>query len=188
MGLSTCHGEVNVCQDLGVEQGAVQHTAGVIYSVTLAERIEAVALTRVSLPRHRQGIENRAMLSNIRAIGLPCNPEFGIYESDVERCVVDDKLGTFDEVEELIGHILETRLTNKCLVGNTVNRDGALVDIPIGLQVDMKMSTCQSTSDDFHRANLDNAVAIRDRHTGGFGIQHNDPVAGRLLAHALIQP
>ena len=55
-GLATGHGQVNVGQDLGVEQGAVQLTARVVDTIAFAQRIEAVALARVTGPCHGQGI------------------------------------------------------------------------------------------------------------------------------------
>src|SRR5690606_30341070 len=61
-GLATGHDQVDVCQDLGVEQGAVQITLGVVYAVALAQRIEAVALIGVLIPGAAAATDDRARI------------------------------------------------------------------------------------------------------------------------------
>src|SRR5690606_25361319 len=84
MSLSAGHGQVDVCQNLGIEQGAVQIAAGVIDPVALAERIQAVALTRMALAGHQQGIEHRTMIGDVGSILLAQQRELVINEADIE--------------------------------------------------------------------------------------------------------
>src|SRR5690606_3235394 len=60
--LPACHRQVDVGENLGIEQGAVQFATGVVYSVALAQRIQAVALAGVSLTSHQQRIEHGTMV------------------------------------------------------------------------------------------------------------------------------
>lgn len=134
IGLPASHRQVDVGEDLRVEQGAVQFAVGVVDAVTFAQRIEAVALARMTLARHHQGIEHRAVIAHVGAFALPQQGELVVDEANVERRVVNDQLGALDELVEFIGDFPEARLVGHVFVGDAVNRDGAFVDLAIGLR------------------------------------------------------
>lgn len=143
-GLPAGHGQVNVGQDLGVKQGAVEFTAGVVDAIALAQGIEAVALARVTLAGHHQGIEDRTVLGDVRTVGLPHQGKFIVDETDVERRVMDDQLGAIDEFEELIGHFGEARLALEEFVSDAVDANRALVTVAVRLQVDVEVAAGQA--------------------------------------------
>ena len=70
-GLAAAHREVDVRQDAGVEQRAVQVAAGVVDAVALAERIEVVALARVHAARERERVEDAAAIGDACARSRP---------------------------------------------------------------------------------------------------------------------
>lgn len=171
-GLATGHGQVDVGENLRVEQGAVQFTAGVVDAVTFAQGVKAVALPRVAFPGHHQGVEDAAVLRDVSAIVLPHQGEFVVDEANVERRVMDDQLRAFDELEELVGHFGETRLADEEFVGDAVDADRALVTFAIRLQVDVKVPARQAPTDQFDTADFNDPVTIGHRHAGGFGIEY----------------
>src|SRR5690606_15182871 len=86
---------------------------------------------------------------------------------------MDDQLGAFDKLEELVGNLAKARLVGKKRIGNTVHRNGAFIDLPVRLQVDMEMPPGELAAQQLDTADLDDAVAIGDRHAGGFSVQYH---------------
>ncbi|CRR36568.1 hypothetical protein PAERUG_E16_London_17_VIM_2_04_14_05141 [Pseudomonas aeruginosa] len=172
-GLAAGHRQVDVGEDLGVEQRAVQVAAGVVHAVALAQRIEVVALARMALAGHQQGIQHRAVLGHVRAVLLAQQGELVVDEADIERRVVDDQLGAADEFEEIVGDLAEARLVLQVFVGDAVDGDRPFVDLAIGLQVDVEVATGQAAPLQLDTADLDDPVTIGHRHAGGFGIQYD---------------
>ncbi len=108
------------------------------------------------------------MLSDISPVLRPHQGKFVVDEANVERCVVNDQLRALDELEEFIGDFGKPRLADQKFVGDTVNTDRAFVTFAIRLQVNVKMPTGQAATDQLDTTDLDDAVTIRHRHTGGF--------------------
>src|SRR6185312_13591457 len=106
------HGQVDIGQQLRVDQSSVQSTARVVHAEPLAQGVEAVALARVALPGHRQGIEHAATIANPASRRTQLG-QLGIQEADVEAGVVDDQLRAFNEAKELVHHVGETRLVQQ---------------------------------------------------------------------------
>ncbi len=189
MRLPAGHGQEDVGQDLGIEQGAVQIATRVVDAVTLAQRIQTVALSRMSLAGHQQRIEHRAVIGDVGPILLPQQREFVVDEADIERRVVNDQLRALDELEEFIGHVTKARLVDQKLVGDAVNRDGPLIHFPVRLQIDVVVPPGELAPDDFHTADLDDPVTIGDRHACGFGIENYHPVSIRFVnRHSALAP
>ena len=92
----------------------------VVDVVALAERVEAVALARVHLPRERQRVDHRAEVAH-PACGARQALQLRIEESDVECRVVDDELRAVDELEQLVDDLREARLLREELVGDAVH-------------------------------------------------------------------
>lgn len=187
-GLPTGHGQVNVGEDLGVEQGAVEFTAGVVDAITLAQGIEAVALARVTLAGHHQGIEDRAVLGDVRTVGLPHQGKFVVDETDVERRVMDDQLGAVDELEELIGHFGKARLALEEFIGDAVDANRPFVTVTVRLQIDVEVAAGQAAPHQFDTADFDDPVTIGHRHAGGFGIEYNHPSRRVFVNHGALPP
>src|SRR5690606_24257672 len=158
---------------LGVEQRSVQFTTGVIDAITFAQGVQAVALAGMAVTGHQQGVEHRAMLGDISLVRLTDQGELIVDETDVKRGVVDDQLRALDEFEELIRHFAETRLAHQKLIGDAVNADRTFIAFAIRLQVNVEMPAGQTTANQFDATDLDNPVAIGDRHAGGFGVEYN---------------
>src|SRR3990167_8834300 len=173
IGLPAGHGQVDVSENLGVEQSAVQIATGVVDAIAFAQGIEVVALPWVALTGHHQGVEDRAVLADIGAVVLLDQGKFVVDKANVERRVVDDQLRALDEVEELIGDFLEARFVFDKVVGDAVHRNRAFVDFAIRLQVNVEMPPSQTPADQFNTADFDDPVTIGHRHTGGFGIEYD---------------
>src|SRR5690606_41232901 len=75
IGLPAGHGQPDIGKNLGVEQGAVQLTPGVVHAVALAQCIEAVALAWMALTRHQQGVENAAVVAQLGTFTLSRSEE-----------------------------------------------------------------------------------------------------------------
>ncbi len=76
--LAAGHGQVDVGQDLGVEQRAVQAAAAVVHFVALAQGVEAVALARVQVAGQFQGVQHADVVSHpVRAAQLRPAPRPG---------------------------------------------------------------------------------------------------------------
>src|SRR5688572_26673827 len=86
--LAAGHGQIDVEQDLRIEQCAVQLAMRVVDAVALAQRIKAVALTRMHLPRQRQRVDHRAELAHAPR-GARQTLQLRVEERDVERGVVN---------------------------------------------------------------------------------------------------
>jgi hypothetical protein len=86
---------------------------------------------------------------------------------------MDDQLRAFDELEELVGDFIETRLADEEFVGDAVNANRAFVTLAIRLQIDVEMPARQAPTDQFDTTDFDNPVTIGHRHAGGFGIEYN---------------
>ena len=82
--LPACHREIDVGQQLGVDQRAVNIALGRIDLIALAQRVQAVALPRVHLARHRQRVEHRAVVLDLRLAVLH-ELELMLEKADVER-------------------------------------------------------------------------------------------------------
>ena len=189
VGLPASHGQPDVGKNLGVQQGAVQIAAGVIDPIALAQRVEAVALARVPLTRHQQGIEHRAVVGDLGAVTLPEQGELVVDEADIERRVVNHQLRVADDLEKLVGDITEARLVSEKLVGDPVNRHCALIDLAIRLQIDMEMPPGKTPADHLDAANFNHSVTIGHRHACRFGIQNYHPVSIRFVnRHSALAP
>ena len=99
--------QVNLCQNFGVEQCAVQCPGRVVDPEPAAKRIERRRGAREFLARDGQGIQ-RAFPRDLRKV-QPA--KLGVQELHVKACVVDHQLGIHpDEIEELLAHLAKERL------------------------------------------------------------------------------
>ncbi len=178
-GLAAGHRQVDLGQDLGVEQGAVEDAVAIVDLVALAQRIQAVALAGMLVPRHLQGIEDAAMLGHrpqprLAADGVE-HRQLMVDEAHVEGRVVDHQFGTFDEGPEVIDDLGEDRLIGDPFVGDTVHGDRLCLDLPLGIDELMVGTPGEPAVDHLHRADLDQPVALPGVDTRGLCIKHYLP-------------
>ncbi len=101
-----------------------------------------------------------------------------INKSDVERRVVNNQLGAFNEREKFLGNLAEARFVRQCFVGNAMDFNRRGIDLALRIKILMVMIGGSAAIDDFYAADLDDAMALRRLQAGGFGIEHD-------LAHLL---
>jgi hypothetical protein len=150
----------------------VQLTAGVIHLVALAERIQAVALSRVQLPRERKRVQHAAiMLDRLLCLTEPL--ELVVDEPHIERRVVNNELCTLDEGEKRFSHLVERRLVLERLLADAVHGEGCRIDMPIRAYVLVEMPTGQSPILELDTADLDDAMPLLGLETGRFGVKND---------------
>jgi len=94
-----------------------------------------------------------------------------VYESDVERCVVNDPLRASREFYELVGNIRKSRLVAQHLPRQPVDVGRTAVYIALGVDVEMHGAAGGTPIDDFDRRDFDDAVAKIGLEAGGFSVQ-----------------
>lgn len=174
-GLAPRHHQINVGQDLGIQQGAVQGAVGIVDAVTAAQGIQRVTLTGEQPPRHGQGIGDLAELPSLEP--QPQLVKLVIHEAHVEGRIVDDELRAADKLDKLLGHGGEGRLIGQKIVRDAVHPDSLFIHQAIRLQVDVVVIAGQPAIDHLDTADFDDAVpqimgAPRLVHPCGFGIQY----------------
>src|SRR5207253_444606 len=171
------HREVDVREDARIEERAVELPRRVIDVVALAERIEAVALTRMELARERERVEHLADGGDLaRLAGQP--RELGIEKRDVEGGVVDHELGAGEELEQLIGDLSKARLPVELGARDAVHRERAVVDLALGVQVPVKGTPRGTAVHELDAPDLDDAVIELGLESGRLGVQDDLPHGG----------
>ena len=146
-------------------------TVRVLDVVAAAQGIQAVALPRMHLPRHHQGVGDLAQRGRGQPVGQA--RELRVDKANVEGRVMDDHLGAAQVVGKLRRHILEMRLVGKKLVGDAVHLDRRLVDLAIRLQVHVEIVPGQAAVDHLDATDLDDTVPLLRLQAGGFSIQYD---------------
>src|SRR6185437_11900207 len=149
------HREPHVGEELRVEERAVQRAPGVVHRVALAQRVEGVLLARMEVARELERIADGA---EARERGPPDALELLVEERDVERRVVDEELGAFDELEELVGDVAEERLVGEVLEREAVHLARRGVDGALGIHVAMEMPAGRAAPVELEARELDDAV------------------------------
>lgn len=179
------HGQIDICQYLGIEQRAVQRSLGVVYFIARAKRIEAVTLAGEHLPRQRQAVRNLTEGICLRNITIEL-AELIVHKADIERRVVNDEFCASDVFEKFIRDVRKGRLIKQELIGNTVNAEGFRVHQPIGLEINMEVVSRKTAVHHLYGTDLNDLMPFVVRadlvHTGGFGIENN--LASYCCAHS----
>jgi hypothetical protein len=105
------------------------------------------------------------------AVVESCRGQLRIEEADVEIGVVDHEFRALHEGEELARDVRECRLRGEELVGDAVHRQRARVHFPIRSQVTMPVTTGRPAVNEFHAADLDDAMSFRELEPGRFGVK-----------------
>ena len=127
------HGEINLRQQLRIQQRAVQRRLelSTSYRSHSASRLflfpgySSFAIFSVSVTEWQHSLNGRQLRQ----------PQFMVEEGDVERCVVHDQLGAFDELEQLVDNIDESLLVLKKFVCQSMDFQCALLDLPFGIEI-----------------------------------------------------
>ncbi len=151
----------------------MQITTRVIDGIAFAQRIQAIALARMHLPRHDQGVGDGADGVDSGCRVTPPQAELVVQKSDVERRVVDDQLGTPTIGEKILDNVAEARLVGKELLGDAMHLHGPCVDLAVRLQIAMEVAMGQTTLHQLDATNLDNAMALRGLQARGLGVEYD---------------
>ncbi len=112
--------------------------------------------------------------------------ELIVHKADIERRVVNDKLGAFDIFQKFVCHFRKGRFIQQELIGDTVHAERFWVHQSVGFEVDMEVVPRKTTVHHFNGTDLDDLVPFVVRadlvHTGGFGIEDN--LASNCSAHS----
>ena len=119
--LAARHADVDLGEQAGVEQRAVQLAAALSTSKRLHSASSEFDLPGKLLARHRQAVGDANAV--VRERGRPIRPARR-READVEGGVVDDDLGAAHELDQLVDDVLEQRLVGEELVRQAVHGDG----------------------------------------------------------------
>ena len=92
--LAAGHRQINFRQQLRIQQRAMQRARRIVDLVTLAQRIEAVALARMQIFGHAQRVDDCGTISG--EFLFAHQRQFGIEKADIEWCVVNDQFGAGD--------------------------------------------------------------------------------------------
>ena len=151
----------------------MQLAMGVVHAQPLAQRIQRITLAREPLPRQQKRVLDRTtVLQSTMSFQAP---ELGIEETHVEGRVVDDQLGAFDEGQELIDHLRETRLVGQELPGQAGDFLRTGLELPIRIEVALEGPPGRAALQQFHAPDLDHAVALAPLKARGFRVQHDLP-------------
>ena len=150
----------------------MQLAHGIIHRIALAKGIQAVALTRVELPRQRQSIQHPAVgIDGALPVAQPAN--LVIEKADIEGGVVNNELGPVDEGQKLLGNLGERRLVRQDLVAYAVYRKSRRIALPVRAQVLMEMPATQSPIDQLDATDFDDAMALLWLESGGLGVEND---------------
>src|SRR3569623_690398 len=113
----------------------------IVDGVTLAQRVEAVALTRMKPAGVTEGIVRRAMIAQ-RAVTAAKQREIVIDAADVERRDVNDEFGAANEGEEFLDDVGEALLIGELFVGYFVYFNGTCVFFSVLMEVFLLVVVC----------------------------------------------
>jgi len=86
---------------------------------------------------------------------------------------VNHQLGAADEFHEVDSNLGELRLVGNELVGQAVNLDGTLGNLPFWIDVGVEALAGKLTTAQLDAADLDDAVTGAEIQPGGFCVQNN---------------
>ena len=131
----------------------------VIDLVALAQRVEAIALTRMSLARQLERIEDLTIILQF-APGFPEQGKFVVDEANVKRRVMNDQFGTADKFDKFKRHILKSRIFTQFLKGESVDLRGAYINFPLGVQIALEALFGDAPITNFDTPKFDDAVTF----------------------------
>ena len=86
-----------------------------------------------------------------------------LEEADIEFSVVNHELGARQEIEQFPGDVREAWLAFQILDRNAVHALGALVDVPIRIEIAMIVTAGDPSIDELDTAYFNDSVAVGGR-------------------------
>ena len=161
--------DINLGQKLGVEQGAVLDTAGIVDRIARTEIVEFVRDAGMLAPRQQQGVDQP-----LPRDGRPFDPvKLGVDEADIERCVVDHERRVADELEEILDHMRKERLVREELAGKTVHGECFRRHVALWIEEPMKSLAGRHAIENLDTADFHQPIAAQRVEPGGFGIEND---------------
>ena len=163
------HCQIDFGQQSRVEQRTVQFTMRVVDAIALAQRIETRPLARMQLLGHRHRVGHLAKLGDPLRSSRPL--ELGVQKADVKRRVVNDDLGTPEQLDEHVGNLSEARLVGQKRRGQSVNLECAGIAVAVGIEVPAVLADKPAPTQ-LDAADLDDPV-ISGFESCGFGVEND---------------
>src|SRR3546814_20433162 len=91
----------------------------------------------------------------------------------IERGVVDDDLGVFDIIDQLLGNVFEMRMARQEFGGQPMNTQGFRVAVAVRLQVQVQIAAGKAAINHNNTGQLDDATALRGVPTGSYRLNTN---------------
>jgi hypothetical protein len=161
--------KIDLGKDLAVQQCPMLFARGIVDAKPAAKRIERRGRARKPFP----GDEKRIKRPLGREGRQPGPAQFGVEKLHVERSVVNDQPGVFDEVEEGLSNGLEHRLVAQEVIAQPMNLERLFGHRTQRIDVLMERPSCWHVIEQLYRANLDDAVTLDRLEASGFGVQNN---------------
>jgi hypothetical protein len=145
------------------------HALSSINVVPVAQRIKAIWLTRVLLPRQGECIDDTVHLdySSSKARQLD------VHETYVEFCIVNDDTRVPYEGEKVVDDTGENRFIPKNGGGVAMHTGGIFGDLSFGINQRVKGLAGGNTMNDLDRSYFEDAMSVCRVKTRGFCIHHN---------------
>jgi len=169
--LATCHGQIDIGQQLRVEQCAMQGTVRVGNAITLAKRIERITPSGMHLSGQCQRIHHRRGPLAKSTHAQPA--KFGIKKADIERRVMDEDLGARDKINQALRDLREHRLVAQSLAAQSVHRQRPFINVAFRIEVKVQRPAAWPTINQFNTADFDDAVPVLSAEAGGLGIKND---------------
>ena len=131
----------------------------VVDLVSPAQGIETVALPRMRFARELERIEHRAIIFDTSP-GRAQHVEFRVDETDVERCVVNDKFRSPNKLDEIRRNLRKLGFVPQVFERDAVYLDCAGVDLAPGIQVSLKTCITDSSIDDLDAAYFNDSMTL----------------------------
>ena len=143
----------------------------IIYIVTTAESVQAIALTRVQLAGKLQAICHRTQL--VKPALLPGSLEFAIEKTQIKGGVVNNHLGAGNKINKFHDNLGDNRFVCQEILGDAVHFQSPYIYTPFWINESMEPILGVAAIDDFHTADLYDPVTFPDLQAGGFSIEYD---------------
>src|SRR5690554_689933 len=161
--------DVNLRQQLGIEQSAVQNAVASIYTVADAKRIERVLGARMPAAGQHQGIDH-AIEQDFR---MAAQAQFVIEEAKVELGIVRYQRRVLKEVDQLKGMFVEALFIRQESVREAVHLFGGMRHRTLRIEVSVEGASRRHSVDQLDAADLDHPVTTLRIEARRFRIEHN---------------
>src|SRR5688572_18034277 len=159
--------DIDLREQLGVEQRAVQHTVAAVDAVTHVQRVERMLGARMAAACEHQRVDHPLEPDGGMAAGV----ELPVEEAEIELRVVGDEGGVTDELEQIDHVLVEALLVGEEGVAEPVDPLGLDRHRPVGIEIGVERAAGRDAVDQLDTADLDQPVTGRGIEAGGFGVE-----------------